>query len=113
MVLFSMYFDDATMQDWADQIKDTQSCVGELMQLLGSPWALEKSQPGSDLGDFLGLVHDLSQVQLGTIRFWPREALIVKVSDIIALARQAGLHSGTAAKMYGITNFLETGFLPE
>ena len=79
------------------------------MQLLGSPWAKEKSQPGNDLGDFLGLLHDLTHVQEGTIRFWPRAALVVKVSGMIWLAREAGLHSGSAAKLYGICNFLETG----
>ena len=109
MVLLSMCFDDATMQDWADQAKDTQVCVSEFMKLLGSPWAEEKSQPCSKQGDFLGLIHELAQVQFGTIRFWHRPALILKVSDIIALAREAGLHSGTAAKLYGIANFLETG----
>ena len=55
------------------------------------------------------MVHDLSHVQFGTIRFSPRPALILKVGDIIKLAREAGLHSGTAAKLYGIANFLETG----
>ena len=79
------------------------------MKLLGSPWSKEKSQQCSAEGDFLGLIHDLSQVELGTIRFWPREAFIVKTSNIIALARQSSLHSGTAAKLYGISNFLETG----
>ena len=73
MVVFSMYFDDAIMQDWLDQAMDTQSCVGQFMKLLGSPWSKEKSQQCSVEGDFLGLVHDLSQVQLGTIPFWPRE----------------------------------------
>ena len=109
MVLMSMYFDDATMQDWADSIHETQKCVGEFMKLLGSPWAREKSQPGSDRGDFLGLIHDLSDVQSGTIKFWPREALIKKVTGIIHVARESGLQSGVAAKLYGISNFLETG----
>ena len=109
MVLMSMYFDDATMQDWADQAQDTQLQVGKFMKLIGSPWAKEKSQPCDSQGDFLGLVHDLSQVRSGTVRFWPRPALILKVDDIIKLARESGLHSGTAAKLYGIANFLETG----
>ena len=109
MVLLSMYLDDATMQDWASIAVETQECVGDLMQLLGSPWAADKTQQGGADGDFLGFVHDLTKVQSGIIKFWPREALIVKVADIIALARQAGLHSGMAAKLYGICNFLETG----
>ena len=109
MVLMSMYFDDATMQDWAESIHETQQCVGEFMKLIGSPWASAKSQPGANQGDFLGLVHDLNDVRSGTIRFWPREALVDKVTGIIRMARESGLHSGVAAKLYGICNFLETG----
>ena len=109
MVLMSMYFDDATMQDWAGSIHETQKCVGEFMKLMGSPWASAKSQPGGDQGDFLGLIHDLTEVQKGTIRFWPREALVKKVTSIIHVARESGLQSGVAAKLYGICNFLETG----
>jgi len=97
------------MQEWADIAIDTQECVSQFMKLLGSAWAKEKSQPCSHQGDFLGLLHDLTGVQAGTIKFWPREALITKVVDIIGLARDLGLHSGTAAKLYGISNFLETG----
>ena len=104
-----MYFDDATMQDWAESAKDTQQCVGEFMSILGSPWALGKTQPVDVQGDFLGLIHDFTEVQSGTIRFWPRQVLIQKVTDIISLARQTGCPSGTAAKLYGISNFLETG----
>ena len=109
MVLLSKYFDDATLQDWADQIEDAKRCANEIMQLLGSPWAKEKSQPCQERGDFLGLIHDLSEVREGIIHFWPREALVVKVRDIIGLARKAGIWSGTAAKLYGVSNFLETG----
>ena len=91
MVLMSMYFDDATMQDWSDSAAGTQLRVGEFMSLLGSPWAKEKSQQCSRQGDFLGLVHDLSDLQAGTIRFWPREALITTVINIIDVARSTGL----------------------
>lgn len=70
------------------------------------PGAKGKSQPCRAYGDFLGLIHDLAEVQSGTIRFWSRAALIVKVADILALALQTGLDSGTAVKMYGVWNFL-------
>jgi hypothetical protein len=104
-----MYLDEATMQDWADPIHETRRSVGEFMQLLGSPWASERKQLGDDSGDFLGLIHDLSVVQSGTIKFWPREALIKKATGITHVARESGLQSGVAVKPYGISNFLETG----
>jgi len=94
LVLLSMYFDDATMQDWADRAADAQRCVSQFMRLVGDPpGAKGKSQPCRAYGDFLGLIHDLAEVQSGTIRFWSRAALIVKVADILALALQTGLDS--------------------
>ena len=63
MMLFSMYFDDATMQDWQSEAFHSQACVAELMQLLGSPWAKAKSQVCSSEGDFLGLMHDVSRAE--------------------------------------------------
>ena len=109
MMLFSMYFDDATMQDWESEAHHSQACVGELMQLLGSPWAPPKSQASSYHGDFLGLMHDVSRAEEGIIRFWPRESLITKVASIISMAREVGLPSGMASKLYGVSNFIETG----
>ena len=51
MMLFSMYFDDATMRDWQSEAFHSYACVAELMQLLGSPWAAAKSQGyGSEKG---------------------------------------------------------------
>ena len=60
--MFSMYFDDGTMQDWADSAKESQAALADLMETLGSPWAIAKRQKVGQTGDFLGLVHDLSQI---------------------------------------------------
>ena len=60
MMLFSMYFDNATTQDWESEAFHSQSCVSDLMQLLGSPWAPARSQVSNEEGDFLGLMHDVS-----------------------------------------------------
>ena len=60
--------------------------------------------------DFLGLIHDLSRVNEGVVRFWPRERLAKRVSEAHALAVSQGVMSpGTAAKVYGRLNFLESG----
>jgi hypothetical protein len=108
-LLFSMYFDDATMQDWSSEAIHSQSCAAELMHLLGSSWSPAKTQSSSQEGDFLGLMHDVSRASEGLISFWPRESLIVKVLNIIGIAREVGLTAGTASKLYGVANFIETG----
>ena len=63
MVMFTMYFDDATMQDWGSEAIHTQERVAELMKLLGSHWAGAESQVCKQEGDFLGLMHTKCQVQ--------------------------------------------------
>ncbi len=110
MMLFSMYFDDATMQDWESEAIHSQACAADLMVLLGSPWAPAKTQDTSVQGDFLGLIHDVSQVEeLGAVFFWPREALAVKLYSMLISASELGLPAGTASKLYGISNITETG----
>ena len=109
MMLFSMYFDDATMQDWESEAFHSQACVADLMQMLGSPWAPAKSQASSQGGDFLGLLHDVSRAEEGVVRFWPRESLVTKILSIISIAREVGLPAGMASKLYGVANFIETG----
>jgi len=109
MMLFSMYFDDATMQDWESEAFHSQACVADLMQILGSPWAPEKSQVTSQVGDFLGLMHDVSHAEEGVVQFWPRDSLVSKVLSIISIAKEVGLPAGTASKLFGIANFIETG----
>jgi len=109
MLLFSMYFDDATMQDWESEAFHSQACVADLMKILGSPWAPDKSQACSSVGDFLGLMHDVSRSEEGVVRFWPRESLVAKVLCIIGMAKEVGLPPGVASKLYGVANFIETG----
>jgi hypothetical protein len=69
--------------------------------------ASEKEQPGGNGGDCLGLIHDLSDVQSGTIKCWPRKALIKEVTGIIHAAKEPGLQIGVAVRN-GIRSFWET-----
>ena len=107
MMLFSMYFDDATMQDWGSEAFHSQACVSDLMQVLGSPWAAEKSQVSAHTGDFVGLMHDVSRAEEGVVCFWPRDSLVSKVLSIIGIARGVGLPAGRASKLHGVFNFIE------
>ena len=109
MLFFSMYFDDATMQNWKSEAFHSQACVADLMQVLGSPWATDKSQVSAYVGEFLGLMHDVSQAGEGIVRFGPRDSRVAKVLNIIRMAREVGLPAGMASKLYGVSNFIETG----
>ena len=66
-ILFFMYFDDGTMQDWARSAEVSQQCVQDLMALFGSPWAPAKRQAASDEADFLGLLHNTTQAHRGKV----------------------------------------------
>ena len=61
-ILLSMYFDDATIQDWAKQAQRGQDCVQRLFTLLGSPFAFSERQVMGTTADFLGLEHSMEQV---------------------------------------------------
>ena len=104
-----MYFDDGTFQNWSSTGAHGQVQIGELVRLLGSPWAPAKSQACSSSGSFRGLQHDCRRAHLGVITFCPMQHLVEKVLHIIKVAGDVGLLSGTAAKLYGVTNFLESG----
>ncbi|CAE7930742.1 unnamed protein product, partial [Symbiodinium necroappetens] len=81
LTMVSLYFDDATVGDWASSKGSGQWAFGQLNALLGTPFAESKRQPMSHRGDFLGLAHDMSRA----------------------------LSDGQAAKFYGILNFFEQG----
>ena len=109
-LLFSMYFDDGTLQDWAVSAPTSQAELARLLDILGSPWAERKRQPCASQADFLGLEHDLSNVPSGTITFWPRARLVDNVAAAVQLAHESRhISRGQAAKLYGRVNFLDQG----
>ena len=107
-MLFSMYYDDATLQDWASTGVRGQALVAELMELLVSPWAPHKTEHCKIEVDLLGLQHGCSCAHLGELTFWPRQALVDEV-NIIEIAEEAGLPVGS--KLYWVCTFLQTGHL--
>mgnify|MGYP000314541282 CR=1 FL=1 len=110
-LLFSMYYDDTTIQDWASTGADGQAHLGSLMELVGPPWSPSKSQPCSSSRDFLGLQHDCSEAHIGKLTFWPRQALVDKVLHIIEVSNEVRFPPGSAAKFYGVANFLKQAHL--
>ena len=113
MILFSMYFDDGTMQDWKSEAFHSQACVANLMVILGSPWAPAKSQNTSQEGDFLGLLHDVSQAGKGVVHFWPRESLVAKIFSIINIAREVGFPQGQPPNYMVLPTSQKQACMPE
>eukprot|EP00435_Cladocopium_sp_Y103_P069918 s1385_g34.t1 len=110
-VLLSMYFDDASITDLKSACGSGQWAANELFAMVGSPFAAEKKQPMQSTGTFLGLTHDFGPVASHNfVTFWARDRLHDKVRGIIKHARDTQtLTRGTAAKLYGVANFLEQG----
>ena len=111
-VLYSMYFDDASFQDWTSGTGSAQEAIGQLMEIIGSPFADAKRQHMGKSADFLGLEHTI-EIQEGEprIAFWPRPRLIQKLQAMMDAALQEGeLHPGTAGKLFGLANFLNSAY---
>ncbi|CAE7449963.1 unnamed protein product, partial [Symbiodinium microadriaticum] len=97
-------------RDWSSLATETQLYVEELFELFGFPFSTEKRQEPAAAGDFLGLMHDFSQLQQGTVRVWVRERLVEKIGDIIREAQETDtLKPGQASKLYGCVTFLDQG----
>ena len=80
IVLFSLYFDDATFQDFAAMARSAQAAVRGIACALGSPFSKGNSQDVVTLGDSLRLLHDLFQVRVhGHVSFWIRPRLSEKI----------------------------------
>eukprot|EP00972_Heterocapsa_arctica_P035360 5201714-Heterocapsa_arctica.AAC.1 len=68
LVMFSMYYDDASMQDLAKAKGRGQRCVRALFREVGLPLAPTKATDLNDEADFSGLCHNVkSTLQEGSI----------------------------------------------
>ena len=107
----SMYFDDLTIQDLGIMGGTGQAFVNELARCLGSPFQTEKHQSLAAQSDFLGLIHDVAACHQGApVKFWVRDRLLTKVTDIMEEAIQTRrLPPGLAAKLFGCLGFLTAG----
>ena len=110
-VPLSMYFDDANFQDWESAKGSAQEAVNRLMTCIGSPFADAKRQHMAKTADFLGLEHDMANVLTqGEVKFWPRTRLREKLDEMVGEAiKTQRLQPGTASKLFGLMNFMNTG----
>ena len=110
-VMYTMYFDDATLQDWGSLRGSGQRAVRQLMKILGTPFAEAKQRDMSTKATFLNLEHVTSEAMpCGEIHFWVQQHLEDKLVGMITEARASRTFgSGAAAKFYGTANFFEGG----
>ena len=68
-----------------------QWAVNQLRTMIGSPFAADKRQLMQHSGTFLGLTHNLADINCtGHVKFWARARLHDKVKEIIYNARATG-----------------------
>ncbi len=82
MLLRSMYFDDASIQDLRSAKGSAQAALAALALTLGTPFAPTKRQVLSAGLHISGVTRDLSRAVCdGMVKLWPEPELRAKVSD--------------------------------
>ena len=111
LVLCSMYYDDASLQDLAAAMGRGQRYVRALFRIVGLPLAEPKQVDLNSAADFLGLTHDVTEaLQTGQVVFTPRSGLLTKAVSLL----QERIHEDSctpaqASKIRGVLGFLFTG----
>ena len=110
-VVVSMFYDDASIQDFASAKGAAQKCLGSLLVAIGGSFKAAKQQRMNDSADFLGLVHDVKDAfSKMEMSFAPRPSLITKAVAIAEEALLANRLTPTSAgKLLGMRAFLENG----
>ena len=111
LVLCSMYYDDASLQDLAAAKGRSQRYVRALFRMVGLPLAQPKQVNLNMEADFLGLNHNMEgALQTGEITFTPRASLLVKAKSLIEDRLQEGSCTpAQASTIRGVLGFLFTG----
>ena len=111
MVLMSMYFDDATVQDFQAARGRGQRYMGDLFEMLGIPFADDKHVELSQEADFLGLDHTVGPCfATGVVKFRPRTRLREKVQNLTEEMLQTKTCTPAGAgKLRGLTGFTMCG----
>ena len=84
LVLCSMYYDDASLQDLAAAMGRGQRYVRALFRIVGLPLAEAKQVDLNPAADFLWLTHDVTgSLQTGQVVFTSRSGLLAKAVSLI------------------------------
>ena len=111
MLLWSMYVDDGKLVDNETAKWSGQVLVGKLFNLLGTRFKKEKRVWMSKQNDFLGIIHDFSEIaKKKIISFWPRDSLCTKIQESLESFEKTRLcYPGDASKFRGMQSFCGLG----
>jgi hypothetical protein len=111
-LLWSMYYDDGSLQELSTSKGAGQALVLRFFRLCGFDLSEAKRQLLGPTGEFLGLQHDVSRaVSKQVVLLQPTERLRQKVIDMVA--ERQDIDSTTpaqASKLTGLQNFTSTGW---
>jgi hypothetical protein len=111
LILVTMYFDDATVQDFAEAKGRGQRYIRALMRMVGLPFAEEKQVNMTHKADFLGLVHEVANCfATGKVPLYPRERLTEKLVEMAdSILDNKSCTPAEASKLRGTSGFYMTG----
>ncbi len=103
-MLWSMYFDDGSLQDLSSARGRGQRYLRGTFRMFGVPLAVAKQVNLGSAADFLGLLHDVSATPTtGVVKFAPRDRMKEKVEQLIKERQQEGVTTpAQASKIRGV-----------
>ena len=109
-LLMAFYYDDASVQDFTICGLLGQRHLRAVMAMLGLPLSAKKQVDLQVEADYLGLLHDVSQVAVrGVVSFRPRPAIKERVLALIDQAFKANsMTPADASKLRGVLGFIST-----
>ena len=110
-MLFSMYYDDVSLQDLAAAKGRGQRYVRALFRIVGLPLQASKQVDLRGSADFLGMHHTVTNaLEGGVLLFTPREQLLTKATELIQRRLQEdSCTPAQVSKIRGVLGFLFTG----
>ena len=111
LVLCSVYYGDASLQDLAAARGRGQRYIRALFRIVGLPLAESKQVDLNGTADFLGMIHEVADaLQNGHVLFTPRTQLLAKAIDLIQQRLQEDSRTpAQVSKIQGVLGFLFTG----
>ena len=111
LVLCSMYYDDASLQDLAAAKGRGQRYVRAFFRMVGLPLAEPKQVDFNMEADFLGFSHTIEgALQTGEVTFTPQAGFLVKAKSLIqSRLQEVSCTLAQASKIRGVLGFLFTG----
>ena len=109
-MMWSVYVDDSNIVDFRTAKGSGQHLGMKGFQLLGTPFAPNKSKTMNTSNDHLGVVTDLANaISKCSVEFWPRQSLCDKAKGMIQTFKTNNYMSpASSSKFRGIVGFTST-----